>query len=220
LEDEKQTNKTKEKTKMLHTTLNLCKEHDACKDGYRTLKRSLPKSHGKDQHISLLYILESNGLEDAIWALRATVEDGQNIAVEFAVCSAENVLRIYEQCNPGDSRIRDCLKAVRAYQAGNISIDDLATARDAAWDAAYAAYNGARAAWAAASAAWDVVSAAGAAGAATRDAAYAAYNGARAAWDASAAWDVVSDARAAGATDDAEREYQKQLFIKLLKGEK
>jgi hypothetical protein len=185
---------------MLHTTLNLCKEHDACKDGYRTLKQSLPKSHGKDQPISLLHILESNGLGDAIWALRATIEDGQNIAVEFAVCSAKNVLHIYEQYNPGDSRVRDCLKAVRAYQAGNISIDNLVAARADAAAAAAAARAAAAAARAAAAAAR---AAAGAAAAAARA-------------DAARA-DAAAAARAAGA---AEFDYQKQLFIRLLKGDK
>ena len=55
----------------LTTTLDLLRKAGACKDRYKVLAKALGKGYGKDTPIPLLRILESNGLGDALWALRA-----------------------------------------------------------------------------------------------------------------------------------------------------
>ena len=95
---------------------------------------------------------------------------------------AERVLPIFEDRVPGDDRPRKAIEAARAFARGEISVDDL----HAAYDAAYAAYNAAYAANAAAAAAYAAASAASAAAYAANAAAAAAY--AAAARDAARAW--------------------------------
>jgi hypothetical protein len=99
----------------------------------------------------------------------------------FACDCAERVLPIYEKKYPDDKRPREAIAVSRRYADGKATKEELAAARDAAWDAARAAAGAAAgdaaraAAWAAA---WD----------AARDAAWAAARAA--AWDAAwaAAW--------------------------------
>ena len=82
---------------MLHTTLAILRQFHACNSGYRTLRNSLPADIADDHPITLLHILESNGINDAIWALRATVEPtGKDMARELACRAAERVLPIFE----------------------------------------------------------------------------------------------------------------------------
>lgn len=59
---------------MLHTTLEVLRRNHVCLSGYKALIAILPKDYAVDAPITLLHILESNGIKDAIWALRATIE--------------------------------------------------------------------------------------------------------------------------------------------------
>jgi hypothetical protein len=131
---------------MLYTTLNLCRENEACVTGYEKLIKSLPKDHGKDEPISLLHVLESNGLDDAIWALRATTKPCREFITEFAVLCAEQVLDIYEKRHPDDDTVKKCLEGIRQFQKGEISEEGLRVLRKAARAAAYAAHADAAAA--------------------------------------------------------------------------
>ena len=55
---------------MIYTTLNHIREHNPCANGWRMLLTHLGKN---DPYAPLAYstILESNGLDDALWCLRA-----------------------------------------------------------------------------------------------------------------------------------------------------
>ncbi len=128
-------------------------------------------------------VLDSNGLDDALWVLSFAMPDDR-LARHFQAWCADQVLHLFETERPDDARVRDQIAMLRNDEA-----DDAArvAARDAAWDAARdTAWDAARAA--ARAAAWDAawVAARVAARAAARDAAWVA---ARA-----AAW---ADARAA-----------------------
>lgn len=61
---------------MLHTTFKLAHQAGACTEGYRKLAKHLGgvNGYGDDKPIPLSVIVESNGLNDALWALRCTVE--------------------------------------------------------------------------------------------------------------------------------------------------
>ena len=179
---------------MIFTTLELCKENKACSSGYKTLIKSLPKGHSKTEPIALTHIIESNGLQDAIWALRATTEPCRDFITSYALWCAEQVLDIYEKEYPNDKRVRECLEGIRKYQAGKISKKDLLILRNAAYDA-YDADTAAYAAYAAYAAAGVV--------------AYAA---------ADAAAYAAADAAAYAAADDtyATRDKQKAKLIEML----
>lgn len=165
----------------LYTTLNLLREHCACTEDYETLLRAVGLHFPKDDHIDLLTVLESNGLDDALWCLRATTEDSKSVSVSFSIFCAESVLPIWEKHYPNDDRPR---KAIEAAKSGDAAY--------AASCAAYAAYTASRAADVA-----DAARAAAHAANATRAPAYTAANDARAAYAAARA--AAVDARAADA---------------------
>lgn len=175
----------------MQTTLNKIKSHSPCEDGWENLLNHLGKTEADDEVLELRTILESNGIDDTLWALRAVEGKDKELRL-FAADCAEMVLPIYEKQYPDDDRPRKSIQAARDYANGLISSGELAAAGAAAFAAAMAAADAAYAAagdaamGAARAAAW----AAWAAGAA-RDAAFAA------AWDAArAAARAASDARA------------------------
>ena len=155
---------------MIYTTLNRIRSNGPGPDGWAKLLRHLGKRQADDEPLALATILQSNGLEDALWCLRAV--DGYRKEMRlYAVWCARQVQHLLT-----DPRSLAALDVAERYAHGQATDAELAAAYAAAWDAAYAA---ARAA--ARDAAWD------AARAAARDAA----------WDA--AWDAARDAARAAA---------------------
>jgi hypothetical protein len=162
------------------TTLNKIKAHSPCEDGWEKLLNHLNKTQADDEVLELRTILESNGIDDTIWAFRAVEGKDKEIRL-FAADCAESVLHIYEKQYPNDDRPRKAIQAARDYANGVVDKDELDAAWSAAWDAVAAAgdawYAGAAArsaaraaAGAAARAAGAALDAAGDAGAAARDA--------------------------------------------------
>ena len=151
---------------MFYTTLNKIREHSPCCEGWRRLLTYLGKTKADDEPLSFKSILDSNGLDDAIWALRSI--DAPEVRL-FAVRCVRQIQHLIS-----DERSLNALDVSEAYAVGEATKYELSAARAAAWDAAEAA---------AGYAAWD------AARAAARDAAgYAARDAARdAAWDAAEA---------------------------------
>ena len=149
-----------------YTTLNKIRAHDPCADGWAKLLRHLGKTKADDEPVSMAVILESNGLDDALWCLRAC--DGiDREARLFSVWCARQVQHLM-----ADPRSFAALDVAEGYANGLATQDEL----NAAWAVARAVR--------AAGAARDAALAAGAA----RDAAWAAWAVARAeARDAQAA---------------------------------
>src|SRR3990167_1704126 len=163
----------------LTTTLALLREHGACTDGYRKLKKSLGAKWGDDKPINLLQIMLSNDVNDMYWCLRATRENCDRVARLMAADFAESVLHYFAESYPNDGWPAKAIQAARDFANGKIDN----AARDAAGAAARAAAGDAArdaARAAARAAAW------AAAWAAAGDAAWAA------AW--AAAWDAARDA--------------------------
>jgi hypothetical protein len=106
----------------------------------------LRKTEADDEPLAILAILESNGINDALWALRAV--DGKDRDIRLMAADfAESVLHLFEAKFPNDDRPMKSIQAARDYANGLIQLDALKAASDAAW-AAWAA-------WAAAAAASD-----------------------------------------------------------------
>jgi hypothetical protein len=153
---------------MLTTTLNAIRAHDPCVKGWGKLLAHLGKTGPDDEPLALTTILDSNGFNDALWALRCVT--GHDGAIRhYAVWCARQVQHLMT-----DPRSVEALDVAERHADGLATDDELAAARDAAWGAARAA---------AGDAAWD------AAGDAAWNAAW------DAAGDA--AWDAARDAQAA-----------------------
>ena len=154
---------------MLTTTLNRIREHEPCTDGWEKLLKHLGKTQADDEDLPYSVIVESNGLEDALWCCRAEPRYNRQWRL-FAVWCARQVQHLMT-----DQRSLDALDVAERYANGQATDEELSAAgdaaraaawdiardaaRDAAWDAAWAA------AWAAARAAawvaaWDAARAA------------------------------------------------------------
>ena len=122
------------------TTLNAIRAAYPCREGWEKLLSHLGKTKADDKALPLLTILDSNGLDDALWVLSNAMQpEHDRLSRHFQAWCAEQVLHLFEEKFPGDTRIRDQIAMLR---------NDAATVveRESAWDAAEAA---AEAAWAA-----------------------------------------------------------------------
>ena len=190
---------------MKHTTLNKIREHGPCADGWQKLLTHLGKTKADDEPLAFTTILDSNGLDDALWCMRSAPEYDKDWRL-FAVWCARQVQHLMT-----DQRSLSALDVAERHAHGSATDDELAAAGAAAWDAAWdAAW---AAAWAAAGdAAW--AAAWTAAGDAARDAAWAARDAAwAAAWVAAwaardAAWDAAWAAASAAQTIELRRVFE------------
>lgn len=149
---------------MITTTLNDIRAHHPCADGWSKLLKHLGKTAPDSEPLSLLTILESNGLDDTLWCLRAVPGYDREFRL-YAVWCARQVQHLMT-----DQRSLDVLDVAERYANGQATDEELQAARNAA-GAAWAAGDPD---WAAAGAAagaadWDTGATAWAARA-TRDA--------------------------------------------------
>ena len=136
------------------TTLAAIRAASPCEDGWRKLLWALGKTSADDEPLDLLTVLDSNGLDDALWVLSYAMPDDR-LARHFQAWCAEQVLHLFEAERPDDARVRDQIAMLRNDEADDAARE---AAREAAWEAAWAA-----AIAAAGAAAWDAARAAGAA---------------------------------------------------------
>ena len=131
---------------MMQTTLRKIRANKPCgmrledgeRVGYLKLRQHLGKGYGDDTPIDITTILDSNGLDDALWALRAVDGHAREMRL-YAVWCARQVQSLVK-----DPRRVIALDVAERHANGAASNDELAAVRAAAWDAAWAA------AWAAA----------------------------------------------------------------------
>lgn len=110
-----------------YTTLNEIRAHEPCKDGWEKLLRHLGKTQADDEPLALLTVLESNGLEDALWCLRTKSLD--RLSRHFQAWCAEQVLYMFEAERPNDMRVRHQIAVLRNDDATD---DERAVAQAAA----------------------------------------------------------------------------------------
>ena len=117
---------------MHYTTLNKIRSKSPCREGWEELLKHLGKKKADDEPVSLKTILESNGLDDALWCLRA-VDNAEREARLFAVWCARQVQHLMK-----DQRSIDALDIAEKFANGEATQDQLdaarAAARAAAWD--------------------------------------------------------------------------------------
>jgi hypothetical protein len=158
--------------------------------GFCKLRAAMGKGFDPEAPITITQILDSNGLDDALWCLKA-VQGYEREKRLYAVKQARKVQHLNT-----DPRVEAALKAAEDFANGLIGAAALAAAGDAAWDAAWAAA-GATAGAAARAAAWAAARAT--AGAAAWDAAWAAARAAAWAAAGAAAWAAAGAAALAAA---------------------
>jgi hypothetical protein len=169
------------------TTLNRVRAKGLYEDGWKKLLKHLGKTSADDEPLPLSVIVESNGLEDALWCCRSV--DYDRVWRLYAVWCARQVQHLMK-----DAPSIAALDVAQDYAIGLATRDALERAESAARAAARAASRDADAAWAAA---W------AAARAASRD--------------ADAAWAAAWAADAAGAaTRAASRDMQKAMFLRVV----
>ncbi len=117
-------------TKPFTTTLNRIREHDPCAEGWEKLLTHLGKARADDEPLPYSVIVESNGLDDALWCCRAEPQYARQWR-EFALWCAEQVRHLMT-----DERSINALSVVRRHIDGDATDDELAAARDTARDAA------------------------------------------------------------------------------------
>ena len=146
----------------MKTTLNKIRAHSPCSNGWRKLLAHLGKPQADDEPLSIVTVLDSNGLDDALWCLRAVEGHDREIRL-YAVWCGRQVQHLM-----ADPRSIAALDVAERFANGKATEAE----RDAAWSAAGTAAWGA--AWAASAAAtWaaSAVAAAAEAGTAEWDAA-------------------------------------------------
>ena len=136
-------------------TLKDLRQASACYSGYNKVVRSIQGvpfteedeeresyiHHAHKEPVPIISILETNGLDDAIWALRCVKNADRDIRL-FGVWCARQVQHLME-----DQRSCDALDVAERFANGKASAEALAAACDAACDAAYpTAWHAARAA--------------------------------------------------------------------------
>ena len=115
---------------MIFTTLNNIRQHSPCADGWAKLLRCLGKTQADDEPVSLLTILDSNGLTDALWCLRA-VDGYQREMRLYAVWCARQVQHLLTDPHSGAA-----LDVAERHANGEATDAELAAAKTAASAAA------------------------------------------------------------------------------------
>ena len=185
----------------LTTTLNRIKAHSPCSNGWKKLLKNLGKTTADDEPLPFSVILDSNGLEDALWCCRTALEYDRVWRL-YAVWCTRQVQRLMI-----DPRSLNVLDVAERYANGQATDEELSAAWIAAKDAEVATFD---------------AGASQAAQSAARAAARTAWTGARgagiAAFDAEVAAFDAGDTRAAGDARETARAAQTAKFREMISG--
>ena len=110
----------------MKTTLNKIRSHSPCSEGWNKLLKGLNKTKADDEEVSIIQIIESNGLDDAIWCLRAVEGHDKEIRL-FAVFCARQCEHLLT-----DERSINAINVAERFANGLASESEL----EEAWSAA------------------------------------------------------------------------------------
>lgn len=117
----------------MKTTLNEIRKHYPCRGGWTQLLAHLGKTKADDEPLPIIEILSSNGLDDALWCLRAVAGHDRSMRL-YAVWCARQVQHLMDEASSGAA-----LDVADRRARGLASDNDLTAAWAAARDAARAA---------------------------------------------------------------------------------
>ncbi len=123
----------------LTTTLNAIRNKIPCTEGWTRLLSNLGKTKADDEPLLFETILDSNGLDDALWCLRTLGHEHQRTCRLYAVWCTRQVQPLII-----DSRSSAALDTAERHAEGKATDEELAAAwaavgaaaRAADWDAA------------------------------------------------------------------------------------
>ena len=125
----------------METTLNQILKHNPCgqnpsdKEGWMKLLNYLGKTEPDNEPLPILTILESNGFEDALWALKVVEGYDREIRLFLCWCACQ-LLSDFEHYYPRNTNIRYCIETSALYAEGLEGAVARDAAKNAAWDAA------------------------------------------------------------------------------------
>jgi hypothetical protein len=128
---------------MICTTLNKIRKCEQCDDGWQKLLKYLGKKKPDNEPLALLTVLDSNGLDDAIWCLRA-VPEHDALWRHYAIDCVERVADLLT-----DKRSLNALRVARRHALGRATDKELVDAAADAMEAALAKMKFQGIAWAA-----------------------------------------------------------------------
>ena len=111
---------------MICTTLNRILEHDPCVEGWKKLLQHLGKTEADDEPLPFSVIVESNGINDALWACCTVPEHDREWRL-FAVWCARQVQHLMT-----DQRSHDAIDVAERFALGAATKNELAAAKNAA----------------------------------------------------------------------------------------
>jgi hypothetical protein len=114
----------------MKTTFNKIRTCPPCESGWKKLLAHLGKTKADDESVSILTILDSNGLDGALWCLQAVKGRDREIRL-FGVWCARQVQHLMT-----DRRSLDALDVVERFANGEADQTEWDAARDAARAAA------------------------------------------------------------------------------------
>ncbi|NHZ84396.1 MAG: hypothetical protein GWP19_00765 [Planctomycetia bacterium] len=90
-----------------------------------------------DGSVTIKEIIKSNGIKDAVWALRC-IENEESLKSVYMFCAdvAASVLSTFENKYTKDFRPRNAIELIKKYVRGEITLENLKTAADSAYSAA------------------------------------------------------------------------------------
>lgn len=112
----------------MQTTLNQIRKHSPCVSGWEKLLKYLGKTMADDEPLSITTIIDSNGVDDAIWCLRAVEGHDKEIRL-FAVWCARQVQHLLK-----DQRSLYAIDTAERYANGEATDAELKDAWEAAWE--------------------------------------------------------------------------------------
>ena len=121
---------------MLHTSLTLLKQHGACTSGYRKVIKYLGGAKAAHAYglIPLTVVLDSNGLDDALWCLRAVPpeeEAERDVLARLYSCDCvEAILNLDAAVGP-DGKSEQLILVARRFALGLATRRKLNAARAA-----------------------------------------------------------------------------------------
>ena len=113
----------------MNTTLNRLKDHNPTCEGWGKLLASLGKTQADDEELSILTILEKNGLDDAHWSLRGVTGKDREIKAHAVWC-AQQVVHLMD-----DQRSINSIGVCEKFTSELATQQELVTATCRAWDA-------------------------------------------------------------------------------------
>lgn len=131
---------------MVKTTLDLLRKHRACNERYEHLKSQPGPGWGDHDSISIIKILETNGLDDALWALRAVPAEEKDLRDRLARLFAIACVRrtpvsgertVWDLLS--DPRSRKVVEVAERFVEGHATRVELMTAAAAAYASAASA---------------------------------------------------------------------------------